>query len=107
VDRPSSNFSLSNRGPCDAKDAVDFYALLRRYGGAGNFERMTDPHRAWDRFFSLDCDEEKSGAWLMGVVAARIASPETMIGLWSKLSESSQRERLIDGMASAHDGIKE
>ena len=107
MDRPSSNFSLSNRGPCDAKDAVDFYALLRSYGGAGNFERTIDLHQAWDRFFSLDCDEEKTGAWLMGVVAARIASPETMISLWSILSESSQRERLIDGMASDHDGTKE
>ena len=100
-------FAWGDRGPRDAKDAVDFYALLRSYGSAGNFERMTDPHQAWDRFFSLDCDEEKTGAWLLGVDAARTASPETMISLWSMLSESSQRERLIDGMASDHDGTKE
>lgn len=93
-------FAWGDRGTRTAKDAGDFYALLRSYGTAGNFDRMTDPHQGWDRFFSLDCDEEKTGAWLLGMDTARIASPETLASLHELLGNTTQREQLIDGMAA-------
>jgi hypothetical protein len=67
---------------------------------------MTDPHQAWDRFYSLDCDEERTGAWLLGMDASNIASTETMASLRELLGEPARREQLIDDMASGDRGIR-
>jgi len=99
-------FAWADRRSRDSKDAVDFYTLLRSYGAAGNFDRMTDQHQALDRFFSLDCDEEMTGAWLLGVDASRMANAETMTRLRKLLGDQSRRDQLIDGMASEDRGIK-
>jgi predicted nucleotidyltransferase len=99
-------FAWTDRRTRHAKDAVDFYTLLRRYGAAGNFDRMMGVHQALDRFLSLDCDEEKTGAWLLGIDCGRIASSETMASLQTVLSEPDRREQLIDGMVADDRGIK-
>ncbi|MEB3319346.1 MAG: nucleotidyl transferase AbiEii/AbiGii toxin family protein [Cyanobium sp.] len=99
-------FAWGDRRQRDSKDAVDLQTLLRSYGAAGNFDRMTDQNQAWDRFFSLDCDEEKTGAWLLGLDAGRIVSSETMASLRELLGDTNRREQLIDGMASEDRGVK-
>lgn len=99
-------FAWADRRSRESKDAIDFYALLRSYGAAGNFDRMTDQHQAWDRFCSLDCDEEKTGAWLLGVDASRMTSDETMTSLRKLLGDQTRRDQLIDGMASEDRGIR-
>ena len=99
-------FAWADRRSRDSKDAVDFYTLLRSYGAAGNFDRMTDQHQALDRFFSLDCDEEMTGAWLLGVDASRMANAGTMTRLRKLLADQTKRDQLIDGMASEDRGIK-
>ncbi len=99
-------FAWGDRRLRDSKDAVDLQTLLRSYGAAGNFDRMTDPDQAWDRYFSLDCDEEMTGAWLLGKDSGRISTPETMVGLRELLGNTRRREHLLDGMASEDRGIK-
>jgi predicted nucleotidyltransferase len=99
-------FAWGDRRLRDNKDAVDLQTLMRSYGAAGNFDRMTDPDQAWDRYFSLDCDEEKNGAWLLGLDAGRIVSSVTMASLQELLGDTNRREQLIDGMASEDRGIK-
>ena len=99
-------FAWTDRRTRDAKDAVDFFTVLCSYGAAGNFDRMTDQHQAWDRFFSLDCDEEKTGAWLLGVDTRRIANAETMASLRELFGDPTRREQLIDAMASEDRGIR-
>jgi hypothetical protein len=80
--------------------------LLRSYGAAGNFDRMTDRDQAWDRFYSLNCDEEQTDAWLLGMDASRIASTETIAKLQELLGDPTRREQLIDDMASGDRGIR-
>ena len=99
-------FAWDDRRSRESKDAVDFHTLLRSYGAAGNFDRMTDRDQAWDRFYSLNCDEEQTGAWLLGMDASRIASTETMAKLQELLGEPTRREQLIDDMASGDRGIR-
>jgi predicted nucleotidyltransferase len=99
-------FAWGDRRLRDAKDAVDFQTLLRSYGAAGNFDRMTDPDQALDRYIELGGDEEKTGAWLLGVDCGRLASAETADGLKDLWDEDSLREKLIDAMTSDDRGIK-
>ena len=89
----------------DNKDAVDLQTLLRSYGAAGNFDRMTDPDQAFDRYLELGGDEEQTGAWLLGVDCGRLASAETADGLRSLLGDENLREKLIDAMAFDDRGI--
>lgn len=76
-------FAWGDRRLRDNKDAVDLQTLMRSYGTAGNFNRMTDPDQALDRFLELEGDEEKTGAWLLGIDCGRLASAETADGLRS------------------------
>ena len=46
-------FAWGDRGLHDSKDAVDLLTLMRSYGAAGNFDRMTDPDQAMDRYITL------------------------------------------------------
>lgn len=80
--------------------------LLRSYGAAGNFDRMTDPNQALDRYLALGGDEEKAGAWLLGLDCGRLASAETAEGLRSLWGDENLREKLIDAMASDDRGIR-
>ncbi len=59
-------FAWGGRRQRDTKDAVDLYQLLRSYGQAGTCYRMSDPDQALDRWLALECDEEKTGALLLG-----------------------------------------
>lgn len=65
----------------DNKDAVDLQTLMRSYGGAGNFGRMTVADQAFDRYLALGGDEENTRAWLLGIDWGRLASAETADGL--------------------------
>ena len=99
-------FAWGDRRLRDNKDAVDLQTLLRSYGAAGNFDRMTDPDQAFDRYLELGGDEEKTGAWLLGVDCGRLASAETADGLRSLWGDENLREKLIDAMAFDERGIK-
>ena len=99
-------FAWGDRGNRNDKDAVDLYTLLRSYSVAGTFDRMTDPNQALDRYLSFDCDEEKTGAWLLGKDCGTLANDETAAGLSGLWGKPGKREKLINGMASEERGIK-
>ena len=99
-------FAWGDRRLRDNKDAVDLQTLMRSYGEAGNYDRMTDPDQAWDRYPELGCNDEKTGAWLLGVDCGRLASAETTDGLRSLWGDENLREKLIDAMAFDDRGIK-
>jgi predicted nucleotidyltransferase len=99
-------FAWGDRRLRDNKDAVDLQTLMRSYGAAGNFDRMTDPDQALDRFLEHGGDEEKTGAWLLGVDCGRLASAETAAGLRSLWGDENLREKLIDAMAFDDRGSK-
>jgi predicted nucleotidyltransferase len=99
-------FAWGDRRQRDAKDAVDFNTLLRSYSEAGTFDRMTDPDQALDRYLALDCNEEKTGAWLLGVDCGLLASSDTAAALRQLWGDDERRDRLIQGMASDETGIK-
>jgi predicted nucleotidyltransferase len=99
-------FAWGDRRLRDSKDAVDLLTLMRSYGGAGNFDRMTDPDQALDRYLELGGDEEKTGAWLLGIDCGRLASDETTDGLKALWGDDNLREKLIDAMASDDRGIR-
>lgn len=99
-------FAWGDRGLRDSKDAVDLLTLMRSYGAAGNFDRMTDPEQAFDRYLELDGDEEKTGSWLLGLDCGRLASAETTDGLRGLWGDADLREKLIDAMASDERGIR-
>ena len=99
-------FAWGDRRQRDAKDAVDLYTLLRSYGEAGTSDRMSDPDQALDRWLALDCDEEKTGAWLLGKDCGLLAKAETAEALQQLWDDERRREQLLDGMASNELGIK-
>jgi predicted nucleotidyltransferase len=99
-------FAWGDRRLRDNRDAVDLQTLMRSYGAAGNFDRMTDPDQALDRYIELGGDEEKTGAWLLGIDCGRLASAETADGLRSLWGDENLREKLIDAMAFDDRGIK-
>ena len=99
-------FAWGDRRLRDNKDAVDLQTLMRSYGEAGNYDRMTDPNQAWDRYQELGCNDEKTGAWLLGVDCGRLASAETTDGLRSLWGDENLCEKLIDAMAFDDRGIK-
>lgn len=99
-------FAWGDRRLRDNKDAVDLQTLMRSYGAAGNFDRMTDPDQALDRYIELGGNEEKTGAWLLGIDCGRLASAETVDGLRSLWGDEVRREKLIDAMESEDRGIR-
>lgn len=99
-------FAWGDRRQRDAKDAVDLYTLLRSYGEAGTSDRMSDSDQALDRWLALDCDEEKTGAWLLGKDCGLLAKAETAEALQQLWGDERRREQLLDGMVSNELGIK-
>lgn len=99
-------FAWGDRRQRDAKDAVDLYTLLRSYSEAGTSDRMTDRDQALDRWLALDCDEEKTGAWLLGKDCGLLAKAETADALQQLWGDERRREQLLDGMVSSEMGIK-
>ena len=67
---------------------------------------MSDPDQALDRWLALDCDEEKTGAWLLGKDCGLLAKAETADALQQLWGDERRREQLLDGMASNELGIK-
>lgn len=99
-------FAWGDRRQRDAKDAVDLYQLLRSYGEAGTSDRMSDPDQALDRWLALDCDEEKTGAWLLGKDCGLLAKAETAEALQQLWGDERRLEQLLNGMVSNELGIK-
>jgi len=99
-------FAWGDRRQRDAKDAVDLYQLLRSYGNAGTSDRMSDPDQALDRWLALACDEEKTGAWLLGKDCGLLAKAETAEALQQLWGDELRREQMLDGMVSNELGIK-
>lgn len=99
-------FAWGDRRQRDAKDAVDLYTLLRSYSEAGTFDRMTDPDQALDRWQALGCDDERTGAWLLGKDCGLLAKAETAEALQQLWGDELRREQMLDGMVSNELGIK-
>lgn len=99
-------FAWGDRRQRDVKDAVDLYTLLRSYSEAGTFDRMTDPDQALDRWQALGCDDERTGAWLLGKDCGLLAKAETAEALQQLWGDERRREQLLDGMVSNELGIK-
>ena len=99
-------FAWGDRRLRDNKDAVDLQTLMRSYGEAGNFDRMTDPDQALDRYITFEGNEEKTGAWLLGLDCGRIANAETADGLRGLWGDKERQEKLIDSMAFDDRGLK-
>ncbi len=100
-------FAWSDRGHRTmGKDAVDLLTLLRSYAGAGNFDRMTDPGQALDKYLDLEGSEERTGAWLLGRDCALLAEGATLAELSELLGEEARMERLLGDMIRGEEGIK-
>ena len=57
-------------------------------------------------YIGLEGNEEKTGAWLLGLDCGRLTSALTAAGLRSLWGDGEQREKLIDGMAFDGRGIR-
>lgn len=100
-------FAWSDRGHRTlGKDAIDLLTLLRSYADAGNFDRMTDPGQAMDKYLALEGNEEHTGAWLLGRDCALLAEGATMAELSALLGDEARRERLVGDMIRGEEGIK-
>jgi predicted nucleotidyltransferase len=100
-------FAWSDRGHRTlGKDAIDLLTLLRSYADAGNFDRMTDPGQAMDKYLALEGNEERTGAWLLGRDCALLAEGATMAELSALLGDEARRERLVGDMIRGEEGIK-
>jgi predicted nucleotidyltransferase len=100
-------FAWSDRGDRSmGKDGIDLLTLLRSYAEAGNFDRMTDPEQALDKYLALDCSEERTGAWLLGRDCALLAEGATLAELSALLGDEAKRERLVNDMIRGEEGIK-
>lgn len=89
-------FAWADRGTADSKDAVDLALLLRRYGAAGNEDRLYGAEMAVMEAVSYDLD--LAGARLLGRDAARISGAETRTRLLALLDEN-RTEQLARAMA--------
>lgn len=100
-------FAWSDRGHrTSGKDAIDLLTLLRSYFEAGNSDRMTDKDQALEMYLALECDDERTGAWLLGRDCALLAEWATLAALIALLRDEAKRERLLSDMIRGEQGIK-
>jgi hypothetical protein len=67
---------------------------------------LTDPDQALDRWQALGCDDERTGAWLLGKDCGLLAKAETAEALQQLWGDELRREQMLDGMVSNELGIK-
>jgi predicted nucleotidyltransferase len=100
-------FAWSDRGQRSlGKDAIDLLMLLRSYAEAGTFDRMTDPGQALEKYLALECNEERTGAWLLGRDCALLAQSSTLADLTSVLEDDATRQKLLLDMIRGEEGIR-
>ncbi|NQV09902.1 MAG: nucleotidyl transferase AbiEii/AbiGii toxin family protein [Cyanobacteria bacterium] len=100
-------FAWSDRGNRTlGKDAIDLLTLLRSYAEAGTFDRFTDPDQALEKYLALECNDERTGAWMLGRDCALLAEGETSAELGALLGDETTRERLLSDMIRGEGGIR-
>ena len=90
-------FAWVDRGPEDPKDAIDLLTLLRQYNDAGNQDRIYQD--AITALEAVGYDIELAGAWLLGLDALAVASPDTRNKLRALFSDHPRMERLVTDMS--------
>lgn len=92
-------FAWRDRRNETTKDAIDLYALLRRYSSAGAEDRIYT--EANEQFESVGYDIELAGAWLLGRDAWTVAGTATRSRARDIITNASRVNRLIDDMMRA------
>ncbi|HKZ75456.1 MAG TPA: nucleotidyl transferase AbiEii/AbiGii toxin family protein [Actinomycetota bacterium] len=87
----------ADRGAADTRDAIDLATLLRRYGDAGNEDRLYGAEIAVLEAVSYDL--ELAGARLLGMDASRIAAPATRGQVLTLLDDPARMDRLVLDLA--------
>lgn len=95
------------RGTGDPRDALDLATLLRRYGDAGNEDRLYGPEIQVLEAVNYDLD--LAGARLLGMDAGRIAAVATRREILALLDDPARMDRLVldmaRGLGAAEDSV--
>jgi predicted nucleotidyltransferase len=83
----------ADRGTVDPRDAIDLGTLLRRYGDAGNEDRLYGTDMGVLEV--VDYDPDLAGARLLGMDAGRIAGPSTRRRILALLEAPDRLDRLL------------
>jgi predicted nucleotidyltransferase len=83
----------TDRGAGDPRDAIDLATLLRRYGAAGNEDRLYGTEIGVLEGVNYDLD--LAGARLLGMDAGRIAAPSTRGQIHALLDDPARPDRLV------------
>lgn len=97
----------ADRGTGDPRDAIDLATLLRRYGAAGNDDRLYGTEIGVLEVVNYDFD--LAGARLLGMDAGRIAAPATRGQVLALLDDPARMDRLVldvaRGLRAAEDPL--
>jgi predicted nucleotidyltransferase len=83
----------ADRGIGDPRDAIDLATLLRRYGAAGNEDRLYGAEIGVLEVVNYDLD--LAGARLLGMDAGRIAAPSTRGQILALFDDAARLDRLV------------
>lgn len=97
----------ADRGTGNPRDAIDLATLLRRYGAAGNDDRLYGTEIGVLEVVNYDFD--LAGARLLGMDAGRIAAPATRGQVLALLDDPARMDRLVldvaRGLRAAEDPL--
>ena len=97
----------ADRGTGDPRDAIDLATLLRRYGAAGNEDRLYGTEIGVLEVVNYDLD--LAGARLLGMDAGRMAAPSTRGQILALLDDPARLDRLVldvaRGLRPAQDAV--
>lgn len=91
-------FAWSDRGAANSHDAEDLLQLLQNYERAGNADRIYDDECA-EILEEVEHDPTRTGAWLPGADAGRLATAETLALALRILNLGRNVERLATVMS--------
>lgn len=98
-------FAWADRGAENPKDALDLATLLRRYGAAGNEDRLFVEEIGLLEALSYNMD--LAGPRLLGKDAARATTPATRDQVLALLDDKVRLDRLLRDMARAFRGAED
>jgi predicted nucleotidyltransferase len=98
-------FAWDDRGLEDARDALDFGALLHSYSEAGNEDRLYGDEMPLLEAVGYDVD--LASARLLGKDAARIIGPATRVHVVALLDDLTRRERLAADTARVFRAVED
>jgi predicted nucleotidyltransferase len=95
----------ADRGPEDPRDAIDLGILLRRYGDAGNEDRLYGAEL--EVLEAVNHNVDLASPRLLGRDVARMAPPETRARILTLLADALRLDRLIRDVARAMPGTED